>query len=187
MTRTANQPDEWREVERELVADCRIFSVERSMAVSPIDGAPRPFHRIQSPSWAQILPITTSGEAVLVRQYRHGNQRVTLEIPGGLIDPGEEPAVAALRECLEETGYRATTAISLGVVNPNPALFANQLHSFYATGVELAGAVQNTGTEFTDVLLVPVAQLPAMLVSGEIEHALVACTLWRYLYLHGGR
>jgi len=181
-----SEPEDWREVTRELVADCRIFSVERSVAVSPVDGAPRTFHRIQSPSWAQILPITARGEAVLVRQYRHGNQRVTLEIPGGLIDPGEAPAAAALRECLEETGYRATTAIPLGVVNPNPALFANQLHSFYATGVELAGEVQNTGTEFTDVVLVPVAELPAKLVSGEIEHALVAATLWRYLFLHGG-
>lgn len=180
-----SEPEDWRELERELVADCRIFTVERSVAVSPIDGAPRTFHRIQSPSWAQILPITTRGEAVLVRQYRHGNQRVTLEIPGGLVDPGEEPAVAAVRECLEETGYRAATAMPLGVVNPNPALFANQLYSFYATGVELAGEVQNTGTEFTDVVLVPVAELPAMLVSGEIEHALVAATLWRYLFLHG--
>lgn len=179
-----SEPEDWREVAREFVADCRIFTVERSVAVSPVDGAPRAFHRIQSPSWAQILPITARGEAVLVRQYRHGNQRVTLEIPGGLIDPGEEPAVAAIRECLEETGYRAATALPLGVVNPNPALFANQLYSFYATGVELEGAVQNTGTEFTDVVLVPVAELPAMLVSGEIEHALVAATLWRYLYLH---
>jgi ADP-ribose pyrophosphatase len=187
VTTTANQPEVWREAQRELVADCGIFSVERSLAISPIDGAPRPFHRIQSPNWAQILPITTDGQVVLVRQYRHGNQRVTLEIPGGLIDPGENPAAAAVRECFEETGYRATTAIPLGVVNPNPALFANRLHSFYATGVELEGAVQNTGTEFTDAVLVPIARLPAMLQSGEIEHALVAATLWRFIYLHGTR
>ena len=73
------------------------------------------------------------------------------------------------------------------VIQQNPALFTNSLHSFYATGVELEGAVQNTGTEFTDVVLVPVARLPAMLQSGEIDHALVAATLWRFLYLHDSR
>lgn len=187
MAENDDGPEEWREVRRERVADCRIFSVERSLAVSPVDGVTREFHRIESPDWAQIVPVTADDEVVLVRQFRHGSRRVTLEIPGGLVDEGEEPAAAALRECLEETGYRATTATSLGVVNPNPALFGNRLHSFYATGVVLEGAVQNTGTEFTDVRLVPVARLPAMLQSGEIEHALVAATLWRFLYLRGAR
>ena len=140
-----------------------------------------------SVDWAQILPITTDGNAVLVRQYRHGAQRVTLEMPGGLIDAGEDPATAALRECLEETGYRAREALSLGAVSPNPALFTNRLHCFYATGVEPERAVQNTGTEVTEVVLVPVADLEGLLVSGEIDHALVAATMWRYLRLHWPR
>jgi ADP-ribose pyrophosphatase len=174
----------WRELERELTADCKIFALERSTAASPLDERPHVFHRIRSVDWVQILPITAAGEAVLVRQYRHGAQRVTLEMPGGLIDPGEEPATAALRECFEETGYRGDTAVSLGIVNPNPALFPNRLHSFYTTGVELKGAVQNTATELTEVVLVPVADLEELLLRGEIDHALVAATLWRYLRLH---
>lgn len=174
----------WRELKRERVADCRIFEVERSTAESPVDGKPRAFHRIQSVDWAQIVPITAHGEVVLVRQYRHGDQRITLEIPGGLVDAGEDPATAALRECLEETGYRARAALSLGVVAPNPALFANRLHAFYAVDVEPESAVQNTGTEVTEVVLVPVTELEALLLAGEIDHALVAGTLWRYLRLH---
>lgn len=177
----------WPEVRREPVADCRVFSVERSIAISPVDEKPHTFHRIHSPSWAQILPITRDGNAVLVRQYRHGAQRVTLEIPAGLVDPGEDPAAAALRECLEETGYRAREAVSLGVVNPNPALFANLLFSYVAIDVDLERAVQNTSTELTEPLLVPVSKLPAMLLSGEIDHALVAATLWRYLYWNAPR
>jgi 8-oxo-dGTP pyrophosphatase MutT (NUDIX family) len=124
---------------------------------------------------------------VLVRQYRHGAQRVTLEIPGGLIDPGEDAATAALRECLEETGYRGRAALPLGVVNPNPALFGNRLHAFYALDVELESAVQNTGTELTEAVLVSVAELEELLLAGEIDHALVAGTLWRYLRLHPPR
>lgn len=174
----------WRELECETIADGRIFTVERSVASSPVDGKARTFHRIDTVDWAQILPITAEDEAVLVRQYRHGAQRITLEMPGGLIDPGEDAATAALRECLEETGYRARRAHSLGVVNPNPALFANRLHCFYASGVEPESAVQNTGTEVTEVVLVPVADLEGLLVAGEIDHALVAGTIWRYLRLH---
>ncbi|HVJ30505.1 MAG TPA: hypothetical protein VNA66_09385, partial [Gammaproteobacteria bacterium] len=68
----------WRELSRETVADARIFTVERSMAESPVDGKSRPFHRIRSVDWAQLLPITTNNEAVMVRQYRHGSQRITL-------------------------------------------------------------------------------------------------------------
>jgi ADP-ribose pyrophosphatase len=187
---SAEDPDdalEWRETAREQVADCRIFTVERSIALSPVDGATHTFHRIQSPDWAQILPITADGHAVLIRQYRHGAQRVTLEIPAGLVDPGEDPADAALRECLEETGYRARAAQLLGRVNPNPALFANRLYAYYATNVERERAVQNTGSEYTEPVLVPVAELPALLQEGTIDHALVAATLWRYLYLHGPR
>ena len=175
----------WRELSRETVADGRIFTLEKSIAESPVDGEPRAFHRIQSVDWAQILPITRDNEAVLVRQYRHGSQRITLEMPGGLVDPGEDPATAALRECLEETGYRARVARPLGVVNPNPALFAHRLNSFYATDVEPEGAIQNTGTEVTEIVLVPVAELQGLLLAGEIDHALVAGALWRYLRLHG--
>jgi len=177
----------WPELSRETVADGRIFTVEQSLAVSPVDGKARTFHRIQTADWVQILPITSNGEAVLVRQYRHGTQRITLEMPGGLMDPGEDPATGALRECLEETGYRARTARPLGFVYPNPALFANRLHSFYATEAELEGAIQNTGSEVTEVVLVPVAELEGLIVSGEIDHALVVATLWRYLRFHGPR
>ena len=177
----------WSEISRETAGDYRIFTVERSVARSPIDGQPRTFHRIQSQTWTQIVPITADGQIVLIRQFRHGAQRVTLEIPGGLVDPGEDPAEAAMRECLEETGYRARHAEPLGVVNPNPALFANRLYGYFATGVERERDVQNTGTEVTEPVLVPVSELPGILQSGEIDHALVAQTLWRYLYLHGPR
>jgi 8-oxo-dGTP pyrophosphatase MutT (NUDIX family) len=175
---------EWRELAREPVADCRIFSVERSLAESPVDGARHSFYCIRSQDWAQVVPVTPAGEVVLVRQYRHGSGRVTLEIPGGLVDAGEDPAQAALRECLEETGYRGRTAVPLGVVNPNPALFGNRLHAYLARDVELERAVANTGTEYTEVVVRPVHELRAMLIGGEIDHGLVAGTLWRYLHEH---
>jgi ADP-ribose pyrophosphatase len=177
----------WRELAREHVADCKVFSVERSIAMSPMDGSEHSFYRIHSPAWAQIVPVTSDGRVVLVRQYRHGTGRITLEIPAGLVDPGEDPLRAALRECLEETGYRARNAVSLGVVNPNPALFSNKLYAYLATDVEPAGAIQNIGTEQTEVVLVAASQLPELMLRGDIDHALVVATLWRYLHVYGPR
>jgi ADP-ribose pyrophosphatase len=177
----------WRELAREPVADCKVFSVERSIAASPLDGSQHSFYRIHSSAWAQIVPITKDDQVVLVRQYRHGAGRVTLEIPAGLVDPGEEPMRAALRECLEETGYRARNAVSLGVVNPNPALFSNRLYAYLATDVEPAAEIHNIGTEQTEVVLVPVRRLPEMILRGDIDHALVVATLWRYLHEYSAR
>jgi 8-oxo-dGTP pyrophosphatase MutT (NUDIX family) len=174
-------PD-WKELERERILDCGIFSVERSRARSPQDGSEHDFYRIVSVEWAQVVPVTRDGGVVMIRQYRHGSERVTLEIPGGLVDPGESPAVAARRECLEETGYRASAVRALGTLSPNPALFGNRLHAFVAEGVERIGEVQNTGTEHTHVEVVSIAELERLLAEGKIDHALVAATLWRFLY-----
>lgn len=174
----------WREVARETLLDCRIFEVERSTARSPIDGETHDFFRILSRDWVQIVALTPDREVVMVRQYRHGPSGFVLEIPGGLVDDGEDPAAAAARECLEETGYRVGEVRSLGSVNPNPALHAHRLHAFYAFDAMPAGPIRNTGTEQTEVELVPVDRLAEMLVAGRIDHALVAVTLWRFLHDH---
>lgn len=173
----------WVQRRREPVADCKVFTVERSIARSPLDGRDHDFYVIGSADFVQVVPVTTSGDVVLVRQYRHGSGTITLEVPGGLVDPGEDPAVAAARELLEETGYRAPTLEFLGDVNPNPALFQNRLHAYCAEGVERVGEVANDGNEHTVVELVPVGELPERLLRGDIYHALVAATLWRYWFM----
>lgn len=173
---------DWPQLRREHVADCRVFSVERSHVRSPVDGSEHDFYRILSVDWAQVVPVTASGEIVMIRQYRHGAQKITLEIPGGLVDPGESPESAAARECLEETGFRADTLRSLGAVNPNPALFGHRLHTYVARDVERVAEIRNTGSEHTAVELVAAADLPRLLADGSIDHALIAMTLWRFLY-----
>ena len=59
---------------------------------SPTTGDPHPFYRIESPAWVNVVALTEQDELVMVRQFRHGSRAVTLEIPGGLVDPGETPA-----------------------------------------------------------------------------------------------
>lgn len=172
----------WSMLRRELVARCGIFDVERATMRSPEDGSEHGFVRILSADFVQVVPVTAAGEVVLIRQYRHGSQTTTLEIPGGLVDPGESPQQAATRELLEETGYRCERLASLGKVNPNPALFTNTLHAFSAEGAVKVADVCNDGTEHTVVELVPLGDVPRLLLDGAIDHALVVATLWRYLH-----
>lgn len=173
----------WPETRAERLFDGRVFEVERSEARSPVDGSEHAFYRLHAPDWAQLVPVTPDGEIVMVEQYRHGSKRIVLEIPAGHVDPGEPPAETAVRECLEETGYRAHNPEPLFDVNPNPALFANRLHAYYALNVEPVDAIQNTVTEQTEVVLVPRAELEALIGSGRVDHALVALTLMHFLAL----
>ncbi len=172
----------WTRKATKMLADCRIFSLFESTSVSPVTHQEHGFYYIETGDWVNVVPVTAANELVCIRQFRHGNEEITIEIPGGMVDLGEEPAAAAARECLEETGFQADELISLGVLSPNPALFPNRLHTFLAPNVKLVGEVANTSTEHTEVQLIPMAQLPEFLVSGEIDHALVAATLWRMLY-----
>jgi 8-oxo-dGTP pyrophosphatase MutT (NUDIX family) len=174
----------WREIKRERLLDCRIFTVERSVVESPVDGRSHDYFLVESRDWVQIIPLTPAREVVMVRQYRHGPADFVLEIPGGLVDDGEEPAVAAARECLEETGYRVGRLHALGSLNPNPALHSHRLHAFYAQDAVPVAEIQNTGTEQTEVELVPLDRIAEMLRAGRIDHALVAATLWRFLHDH---
>lgn len=172
----------WQRKKTRILADCRIFTVSESTSVCPRTEDEYSFYFIETADWVNIVPITVEGEVVFIRQFRHGSEEITLEIPGGMIDQGEDPATAAVRECLEESGYRAAEVEPLGVLNPNPAIFPNKLHTYVARDCERIAEIANTSTEHTEVVLIPLTQLPALLQSGEIDHALVVATLWRLLY-----
>jgi len=175
-----SSPRPWSVVETQPLQDCAVFRVSRTRARSPRTGDVHSFYQIRADDWVNVVPVTPDGHVVMVRQYRHGCQEVTLEIPGGMVDPGESPAAAAARELLEETGYRAERVEPVGWVSPNPALFDNRLHIFLASGAERAGEITGDGgTEETSVELVPEAEVDRLVGEGHIHHALVVAAIFR--------
>ena len=172
----------WARKQHKVMADCRIFTVNECLSVSPLTRKEHSFYFLETTDWVNIVPMTDAGEIVCVRQYRHGSESITLEIPGGMVDMGEQPGIAAARECLEETGYEVSQIESLGVLNPNPAIQSNRLFTYLGRGAELIKEIQNTQTEQTEGVLLSIDRIKDMLLAGEIDHALVAATLWRLLY-----
>jgi 8-oxo-dGTP pyrophosphatase MutT (NUDIX family) len=132
-------------------------------------------------SWANILALTKDNDAVLVRQYRHGVCDVLWELPGGVVEDGEDPLEGARRELLEETGFQASKIIPIGELYPNPALQTNTLYCFLALDVEKIAEQALDAGEDIEVQLVPLEELIHMAKQGEFPHALQAAVLFRAL------
>lgn len=163
----------WTLLDSRVVSNERIFRLRHDRYRFEPSGVERDFVVLDSPSWVNVVPMTADGQVVLIRQYRHGIQDVTLEIPGGMIDAGESPAAAAARELREETGYVAGQMRFLGRVLPNPAIQNNWCYLFTAEGCRLTGESQPDAFEVIDVLERSLVDVPAMIRSGEISHCMV--------------
>jgi ADP-ribose pyrophosphatase len=164
---------EWK-VESEITYESfPIFTLKKSRRINPRTKQPTDFVRIEGLDWANIISLTPNNEVVLIRQYRHGSEEFTIEIPGGCIEEGEDPGESALRELKEETGYKASTCEPLGWVRPNPALLSNKCYFFLAKNVEISGAQILDPGEDIQVFTQPLTQVIAQIQNGEITHALV--------------
>jgi protein-tyrosine-phosphatase/8-oxo-dGTP pyrophosphatase MutT (NUDIX family) len=177
----------WQAISTESVYDCRLFSVLRRRSLSPRTLSIHDVFLLRVPDWVNIVPLTAEGHVVMIRQYRHGVEEITLEVPGGMLAPTDtDPAVAARREMLEETGYDSEIIESLGSTHPNPAIQGNRCHTFVARDVVWRRPPTHLGFEHTEPVLVPRAEIPGLVRSGVISHALVIVAFHRLLLVEPG-
>lgn len=125
---------------------------------------------VRHPGAAAVVALTESGKIVLVRQYRTAIDRVTVEIPAGKLDPGEDPLECARRELHEETGFTATRMRHLTSIATSPGFCDEIIHIYMATGLTFDGANPDDD-EFVNVDLVPLGELIDAVLDGKIEDA----------------
>lgn len=158
-----------------------IFDLKESRRRGP-QGREGRFLLVDAPDWANVVAVTRdeSGREcfLMVRQYRHGLGRAVWEFPGGMVDPGEDPAAAALRELEEETGWKAESLTLLGRTNPNPSFMTNTVTTFRAEALSPSGQRHLDENEFVRVGLRPVDEVLAQVGSGEYDHGIMLMALW---------
>lgn len=172
----------WRTQQVETLYEHPLLALEvrQLKSVAEEDTARREAFVLNTPDWVNVIPITEEGRILLIRQWRYGIEQFTLEIPGGVVEEGEDPKETASRELLEETGYRADRVVPLGMVHPNPAIHNNRTFTFLAQGLEQIGPPEGDGEEEIEVTGVRPEEIPELVRSGKITHSLViaAFHLW---------
>ena len=167
----------WEILEEFIYESFPIFRLRRSRRRHPESGYEHDFLLMDGLDWVNVIAITPDKQVVLERQFRHGSDAVTIETPGGVIEPGEEPAAGALRELAEETGYRSDKLTPLGAVHPNPAMQSMRCHFFLAEDAVPTGNLNLDPGEDIEVFTVPLPELFEMVKRGEITHALVVAAV----------
>jgi len=178
----------WTEKGRKHILDCKIFSIWESYCKSPAASSEHNNEKVQTftvidaRDWAIVIPVIDTPEGrqfLMVWQWRHGSQCLSLEFPGGVFEPGENPEEAAGRELYEETGYKPQKIKKIGEFSPNPAIMSNKVHFFLAE--DLVEGKQNLDVdEFVEIELVNADKVIQGMGKEPYIHALMGTALSLY-------
>ena len=171
----------WQKLRSKLVGDFRIFKLHSEVKLSPRTGKEHDFFILDTVNWVNVIARTPDHQLVMVEQYRHGSNSIELEVPGGVMDPGEtDPVATAVRELREETGYEGENARLLGRVHSNPAILSNVTFTVLIENCRLQHAVEFDHGEDLETRLVPAAEIPKLVADEKVGHPLVVVALYHF-------
>jgi len=164
----------------EKVFENRIFTVTSKNCFHPDKKVSWDFHVVDTFNWVNVIGLTDSDEFVLVKQHRLGTDELSIETPGGVIEPGEEAEACALREFTEESGYTGRSIHLLKSLQVNPAIMGNRISFYFIDGCVKSRAQKLDEAEEIEVLTVPARELVEMVRNGVISHSIVITGLGLY-------
>jgi ADP-ribose pyrophosphatase len=173
----------WEELDSVLLRRCGVFDLYRSRRRN--EEREGDFYLLRARDWVNVVPVLRgAGGAerfLMVKQYRQGIDRVTVEFPAGLVETGEEPLAGARRELREETGFTAGRIVPIGTTAPNPAFMDNTCYSFLAEELVRAEEPSLDELEALQVVQVPVGELEDRVGEEPYLNSMTAVALFWYL------
>lgn len=136
------------------------------------------YYTLEYPNWVSAFALTKNGAVVMVRQYRHGLNVISTELPGGVVDAGETTEAAIARELKEETGYIFESFEYMGKISANPATSNNYMHMYLARGGEKVSDQKLDETEDLEVLTLTLQQVKELVQQHKIVQALHTTTIF---------
>lgn len=171
----------WKVLSQETVCDFKLFKFYRRELLNTHKDSRHSYYVLETPDWINVIPVTSEGKIVLIRQYRAGTDEVTIEIPGGVIDAKDtSPEAAARRELEEETAYVTNDLSLLGEVHPNPSFMSNTCYFVVAQDVRPVGKVNFDPGEDIETFEMEPEEVKQAIRSGKIMHALTVAALGLY-------
>lgn len=176
----------WDTEEKKFVDNYKIFDLFRIKRKNRIINKEGNFVVLETSSWVNIIPITKEKNVILIEQYRHGIDEITLEVPGGLVEINEEPKQAAQRECIEETGFGSDDeAVLIGENYPNPAFLNNKCYSYAWFNCIKKSEQHLDGSEDINVIEIPLDSIKKLIEDKKIQHSLVLDAFFFYYLKYG--
>ncbi|MBE8721510.1 NUDIX hydrolase [Sphingobacterium pedocola] len=143
------------------------------------------YYVLEYPTWVNMIGITTDDQVLFVTQYRHGAGKIMTELPAGVVEEGEDPADAAQRELLEETGYAFDSIEKIAELYANPATSGNITHTYVLRGGKKIQEQELDNSEDIDVVLMSMEEAKVFLLENKIGQALHSAALF-YAFKHLG-
>jgi 8-oxo-dGTP pyrophosphatase MutT (NUDIX family) len=169
----------WKRLASPTVLENRWFRVTADRCELPDGQVLDPYFVVHESEWVHVLAVDHAGDVLVVRQYRYAADAVCCELPGGVVDPGEEPLAAAQRELLEETGHTARTWSYVGWLFANPARQTNRVHLFAAQGLSATGTQRLDASEEIIYGFFPPAAIEREIAAGSFSQAMHVASYYR--------
>lgn len=166
----SDEKAQWQVVKSENGPGLKLFKVRFDYMKNPRNDKTEKMIVLDTPDSVNVVAMTIEGQIIFVRQFRFGIKDYTLELPGGIIDPGEMPQVAGERELREESGFTAKFWHPLGKIGSNPVFMNGFIHHFVATDALKTSEMELDDAEDISLVFLSIEETRKWLSQGSFGH-----------------